>query len=129
MNGRPGFWRLWIIGAALWVVLAALGTGDLLQIVWHPDKTWAQLDADVRDAEHALSACRAKPLPQREWNDCELRERLSMAARGRLLGGNVFQAHRFVPAVLIGPPLTVLGLGLLLAWMARGFDRREGTNA
>lgn len=129
MNGRPGFWRLWVVGAALWLGLAALGTGDVWQDVWHTDSTWAQLDADARKAEHALSACRAVPLPQREWKDCELRQRLYMAARGRLLGGHVFQAPKLVPTVLIGPPLIVLGIGLLLAWIARGFDPREETNA
>lgn len=62
MNWRRGFWASWIAWVALWVGLAAMGTGDL------------------------------------------------------------------VPVVLIGPPLTVLGLGLLLAWIARGIDRSEGTN-
>jgi hypothetical protein len=110
VNWRKGFFRVWVLGAVLWMPLSALVVADSL------------VQANRREAETkflADFAARPAPAPDKWWEADPLASDVDAAAEaGAALDASDYSQ---VAAVAFLPRLVVLIAGFALGWVYRGF--------
>lgn len=107
VNWRKGFFRVWVLGAVLWMPLSALAVADDLA------------RANRREAEAKfLADYAARPVP-RDSNGVVTFDDIPLASEaGAALDASDYSQ---VAAVALIPPLVVLIAGFALGWVYRGF--------
>lgn len=111
VNWGTGLFRLWIVSAVLWWAVAGWVSWD----DYRRRPFWEQ--APPMPPELCKEAVGQVEKPDAiDWNavaDCERRQAGAVTERHQLIAW-----HIGVPLV---PPLIVLGIGIALTWVARGF--------
>jgi hypothetical protein len=109
MSWRRGFWRLWLVLSLLWIV--AVGV-----YAWK-EEPWV-MSSRMRTCMDAKEAQGANLLSCFEYTE------IARLRQGPVGSADIAAAAKEYAAFALIPPLVVLGLGLLGAWVASGFARK-----
>lgn len=118
MNWKTGFIRIWVVASALWIVLigAVEGPSAWQQLIYQPTGTKPPeclAAKTARECADLFTKAGKNPFDAFDFADSVFSDQSHVANVAKVVGPFLYTA--------LIPPLGLLALGILVAWVVSGF--------